>query len=76
MRAELRDVECHQLTDLHRELHQRSRVAAEVDQIETVKRDHADRIAIVPWQIDEPMGIERLRSLARPSGTATASGTV
>jgi len=42
------------------------RAAAEVDQIESVKRHHSDRIAIVPWQIDEPVGADRLRAISRP----------
>ncbi len=51
------------------------RAAGEVDQIESVKRDHAERIAIVPWQMDEPVGIDHLRAIARPSERTEASAT-
>jgi len=46
-------------------------IAAEVDQIALVRRQHAQRIAIVPWQLEEPIGVERLRRLAgaAPVGT-------
>ena len=51
------------------------RAAGEVDQIESVTRHHSDRIAIVPWQIDEPVGADRLRTLSRPSEHETAPKT-
>jgi arsenite-transporting ATPase len=41
------------------------RVAAEFEQIEIVGKRHADRIAIVPWMIEEPVGAVRLLALAR-----------
>lgn len=41
------------------------RVAAELEQIEVVRARHAKRVAIVPWATEEPVGPERLLSLAR-----------
>jgi arsenite-transporting ATPase len=43
----------------------RQRIAAELEQIDTVCRLHAKRIAIVPWMVDEPIGPARLLALAR-----------
>jgi arsenite/tail-anchored protein-transporting ATPase len=43
-------------------LHQR--IVAELDQIATVRAQHARRAVIVPWQLEEPVGAERLRRLA------------
>jgi len=40
------------------------RAAAELGEIERVRAAHAGRIAIVAWQIEEPIGRERLRRLA------------
>jgi arsenite-transporting ATPase len=40
------------------------RVAAELEQIELVRTEHAARVAIVPWVVDEPVGPERLLALA------------
>jgi len=39
------------------------RIAAERVQIARVERDHAQRVAIVPWSIEEPVGAARLRAL-------------
>ena len=47
------------------------RVAGELEQIEAVRQRHAQRIAIVPWMIEEPVGPTRLLALAR-GGAATA----
>ena len=41
------------------------RMVAEVEQIERVQREYAKRVAIVPWIAEEPIGPERLRSVAR-----------
>ena len=44
-------------------------------QIERVKRDHAKRLAIVPWMKEAPVGLERLRELAEaraPAGLGCA----
>lgn len=41
------------------------RVAAELEQIEIVRTRHAQRVAIVPWMIEEPVGSARLLALAR-----------
>lgn len=42
----------------------RRRILAEVEQIAVVQSRHAKRVAIVPWQTEEPVGAERLRRLA------------
>jgi arsenite/tail-anchored protein-transporting ATPase len=41
------------------------RIQGERAQIAAVERDHARRVVIVPWQTEEPVGVERLRRLAR-----------
>jgi arsenite/tail-anchored protein-transporting ATPase len=41
------------------------RVAAELEQIAAVRERHAQRIAIVPWMTEEPVGPTRLLALAR-----------
>ena len=41
------------------------RIATELEQIRTVRERHAQRIAIVPWMIEEPVGVRRLLALAR-----------
>lgn len=41
------------------------RVAAELEQIELVRARHAQRIAIVPWMSEAPVGPARLLALAR-----------
>lgn len=43
-------------------LHQR--IVGELAQIAAVQAQHARRVAIVPWQTEEPVGAERLRRLA------------
>lgn len=48
------------------------RAAAERVQIAAVSTQHATRYAVVAMQLEEPVGIERLESLARHAG-ATAS---
>jgi len=50
------------------------RIQSELSQIAAVKDQHARRVAIVPWQIEEPTGPDRLRRLAR-SRPARAGGT-
>lgn len=42
----------------------RSRADAELPQIERVRNDLAHRAVLIPWQPEEPVGIERLRHLA------------
>lgn len=39
------------------------RIAAEVEQIENVRLRHAQRVAIVPWMTEEPVGQARLLAL-------------
>jgi arsenite-transporting ATPase len=46
----------------------KQRMAAELEQIQLVRARHAQRIAIVPWVIEEPVGPARLLSLARGAG--------
>ena len=41
------------------------RVTSELTQIEAVRTRHARRVALVPWMPEEPVGSERLLSLAR-----------
>ncbi len=43
----------------------KQRVAAELEQIEAVRVRHAKRVAIVPWDTEEPVGPSRLLALAR-----------
>ncbi|MDI1449347.1 arsenical pump-driving ATPase [Polyangium sp. 6x1] len=43
------------------------RIAAELEQIHVVREQHAQRLAIVPWMTEEPVGPTRLLSLAHPS---------
>ncbi len=40
------------------------RIAGELTQIATVQNRHARHVVIVPWQIQEPVGPERLHQLA------------
>jgi arsenite-transporting ATPase len=42
----------------------RRRIAGELEQIAAVQKQHATRVAIVPWQTAEPVGAARLRQLA------------
>lgn len=46
------------------------RIAAELEQIDAVRTQHAQRVAIVPWMADEPVGPERLRALAESTAAA------
>ena len=43
----------------------KQRIAAELEQIALVRERHAQRIAIVPWLTEEPVGPARLLALAR-----------
>lgn len=45
----------------------RERARAELLQIERIRRDHARRLAIVPWMVAEPVGVANLRAVARGS---------
>jgi arsenite-transporting ATPase len=49
------------------------RIAAELDQIDAVRTRHAGRVAIVPWQVEEPVGPARLGALARTAETIDAA---
>jgi arsenite-transporting ATPase len=40
------------------------RASAELAEVERVGASHAGRLAVVPWQLEEPTGRERLRRLA------------
>jgi arsenite-transporting ATPase len=46
------------------------RIAAELAQIEAVRHRHAKRVAIVPWQTEEPIGPARLLALAQGAAPA------
>jgi arsenite-transporting ATPase len=47
------------------------RIAGELVQIERVRREHAKRLAVVPWLVQEPVGVTRLLELVRgPKTTA------
>jgi len=50
----------------------RRRIAGELEQIAAVQTQHAKRVAIVPWQIEAPVGAEHLRRLAGAAVMATA----
>ena len=39
------------------------RIRGELDQIAAVSEQHAARLAVVPWQVEEPTGPDRLRQL-------------
>ena len=45
----------------------KQRAALEVAQIQSVRTDYAKRIALVPMQTEEPVGIDHLRSLLNPA---------
>lgn len=42
----------------------RQRIAAELEQIDLVRSQHAKRLALVPWIAEEPVGPDRLLALA------------
>jgi arsenite/tail-anchored protein-transporting ATPase len=44
----------------------KQRAAFELAQIEAVRTSHASRVALVPMQADEPVGIDRLLKLVEP----------
>ena len=48
-----------------------SRAAAERPHVERVRRELAARVASVAWQVEQPVGHERLRELARGEATLT-----
>ena len=50
------------------------RALAELEQIREVEQKHAQRVFIVPWMTEEPVGPEKLRRLA--CGTETQRGTM
>jgi arsenite-transporting ATPase len=52
----------------------RQRMAAELEQIRLVQEQHARRVAILPWMVDEPVGRERLLRLARADADGTHAG--
>ena len=51
----------------------RARAAAEIAQIRKVK-ELAKRVALIPFQAEEPVGVERLNSLAAVAERSAASG--
>ncbi|HSN03787.1 MAG TPA: ArsA-related P-loop ATPase [Nitrospira sp.] len=50
------------------------RAALELAQIEAVRTRHAGRVALVPMQPEEPIGIERLRNLVEPQNAPDNAG--
>ncbi|MGE0822878.1 MAG: arsenical pump-driving ATPase [Candidatus Binatia bacterium] len=46
------------------------RASAEREQIHMVQERHARRVVIVPWAMEEPTGLERLRQLAQGASSA------
>ncbi len=48
----------------------RQRARAELEQIRLVQEQYAQRVIIVPWQIEEPTGLTRLRRLAERASNA------
>ena len=48
----------------------KQRVAAELEQIESVRTHYARKLAIVPWMTEEPFGPARLLALARGRGSS------
>jgi hypothetical protein len=46
---------------------------AEAEQVARVARDHAQRVALIPWVPEEPVGVERVRALVAQS--APEAGT-
>ena len=54
----------------------RCRAAAEVRQIAKVKKNSAQRVALVPFQAEEPVGATRLMALTKGGPAAVARATV
>lgn len=50
----------------------KQRIRAELVQIAAVRDQHAKRVAIVPWLMEEPIGPQQLRRLAHPGLTTGA----
>ncbi len=48
----------------------RQRIVGELAQIQAVQTQHAKRVAIVPWQLEEPVGPDRLRALTANSAAS------
>lgn len=53
----------------------RERIPAELRQIARIERDLARRVAIVPWMVEEPVGVENLRAVVRGSSDAGAASS-
>jgi arsenite-transporting ATPase len=52
----------------------KQRAACELAQIEAVRTRYAARVALVPMQTEEPVGIERLLNLVEPQNTPDLAG--
>jgi len=52
----------------------KQRAAFELTQIEAVRTRYATRVALVPMQTEEPIGIERLRNLVEPQNAPDLAG--
>jgi arsenite-transporting ATPase len=53
----------------------RQRAGAEMPEIDQVRDDHTDRVAVVPLLATEPVGIAALQALAAPEGAVTRLGS-
>ncbi|HEU0032140.1 MAG TPA: arsenical pump-driving ATPase [Kofleriaceae bacterium] len=53
----------------------RQRIAAELEQITAIETQHARRVAIVPWQTEEPIGASRLRQLSGVASSVAANAS-
>jgi len=52
----------------------KQRAAFELAQIEAVRNRHAKRVALVPMQAEEPVGIDRLLKLVEPQSALDFAG--
>jgi arsenite-transporting ATPase len=52
-----------------------ARMAAEYEQVRRVQQEYAKRVAVVPWKLEEPVGLLRLQALAR-EGTPSTSDSI
>jgi arsenite-transporting ATPase len=49
------------------------RAKAELEQVREVERKYANRVVIVPWMTEEPVGPERLQWLAQGKETSASA---
>ncbi len=53
----------------------RARASAEISQIAKVTEQLAHRVALIPFQAEEPVGVERLRALTQPEASRCGPAT-